>query len=102
MSEDNPMRVKICEHGGKTSIYIDAEITDDGHFLLCGQDVGEAPSSHWGDRDYEYWVLVDAAEKDRLLLALMQKLYAGNTSASSEFMDFLKAAGIPYRFDTYA
>jgi hypothetical protein len=101
MNQDKPLRVRLCESRGSTSVFIDAEITDDGSLQLSGQDVGEAPAKWWGDDDYEYWVHVRPENKDRVLLALLEKLYAGNSRADTEFADLLKAKGIPYEFDSY-
>ena len=63
-----------------TSIHIDAEITNSGDLLLPGQDLGQAPLEFFGDSDYEHWLRIPAANKDQVLLALIQTLYSGNTS----------------------
>jgi len=102
MSKDSPLKVKLCEKRGDTSVFISAEITDEGHLLLSGQDVGEAPQEYWGDSDYEYWLVVAPQDKDRVLLALLEKQYSGNTRAITELMGLLKARSIPYEFDSYA
>jgi len=103
MNDQNPLRVRLCEsRGGSTSVFIDAEIDDDGALLISGQDVGEAPAKWWGDEDYEYWVRVLPRDKDRVLLALLETLYAGNTSADTALMGLLKAKDIPYEFSSYA
>ena len=101
MSKDNPLKVKLCEKRGETSVFIDAEITAEGNLVLSGQDVGKAPQEHWGDSDYEYWLVVKGENKDRVLLALMEKLYTGNTHAITELMGLLKGKNIPYQFDSY-
>ncbi len=102
MAEDNPLSVRLCESRGPTSVFIDAEIAADGNLQISGQDVGDAPRQWWGDSDYEYWVVVKADQKDRVLLALLEKLYAGNSCADSEFMALLKARNIPFEFSSYA
>ena len=86
---------------GPTSIYIDAEITDSGDLLLSGQDLGAAPQKFFGDSDYEYRLRVGAAHKDRLLLALLEKLYSGNPSVVSQLREYLDSKGIPAEFSTY-
>jgi len=43
-----------------------------------------------------------SGEKDHLLLKLIQQFYDGNPRAFEEFLDWLKANGIPYKFDSYA
>jgi hypothetical protein len=95
------MKVQLYEYQGETSVNIDAEITDSGDLLLSGQDVGKAPEEFWGDADYEYWVLVPAEHKDRVLMALMEKVYGGNQSAISDFRAFLGEKGIPSSFHSW-
>jgi len=87
--------VQLYERRGETSRYIDAEITEDGDLVIFGQDVGKTPREFWGDADYEFWVHVPAKYKDDVLLALLEKLYAGNRSAVDEFLDFMRSRGIP-------
>jgi len=70
-------------------------MTDEGDLLFSEQDVGDAPNEFWGDSDYEYWLKVSAADKDRVLLALIEKLYSGNSSLVSEIK------GIPSEFASY-
>jgi hypothetical protein len=94
-------KVQLYAYQGETSIYIDAEITESGDLLLSGQDVGKAPEEFWGDADYEYWVLVAAEHKDRVLLALLEKVYGGNQSAVSDFRAFLKEKGLPSSFHSW-
>jgi hypothetical protein len=94
-------KVQLYEREGETSVHIDAEITDSGDLLLSGQDIGKAPKEFWGDADYEYWVQVPAEHKDSVLLALVEKVYAGNQSAVSEFRTFLKEKGIPNTFQSW-
>jgi hypothetical protein len=94
--------VTLCEERGETSIYIDAEITDDGALQLSGQDIGRAPEEFWGDSDYEYWLVIPAEEKDRVLLALLERIYKGNRCAVSELQSFLKERNIPHAFHSWA
>lgn len=93
--------VKLVRQGGATSIHIDVRIDDKGDLLFSGQDIGDAPEEVFGDLDYEYWLTVPAAEKDRVLLALVEKLYAGNASVVSEFREFLESKDIPCHFHSY-
>ena len=75
--------IKLFSQGGSTSIHIDARITEEGDLLLSGQDIGEIPEKFFGDSDYEYWLTVPASEKDRLLLALLEKHYGGDSCVIS-------------------
>ena len=63
--------------------------------------MGEACEKFWGDSDYEYWLKIAAADKDRVLLALIEKLYFGNSSLVSEIKDYLASKDIPSEFASY-
>ena len=80
---------------------IDVEIVSDGALRFSGHDMGEAPERFFGDDEYEYCLVVEAIDKDRTLLALIKKLYAGNLSVISEFQSFLDSEGIPSKFWSY-
>ena len=80
---------------------IDVEIMSDGVLRFSGQDMGETPEKFFGEDEYEYWLVVEAIHKDRLLLALIDKLYAGNMSLISDFQNFLGSEGIPSKFWSY-
>jgi hypothetical protein len=92
---------RLVSQTGSTSIYINARIEDNGDLRFSGQDIGDAPEEIFGDLDYEYWLTIPAAEKDRLLLALIEKIYKGNASVVSEMKEFLEERNIPYGFQTY-
>ena len=94
-------KVELVKLTGPTSIYIDVRIEEGGDLLISGQDIGEAPEQIFGKDDYEYWLTIPAAEKDRLLLALIEKIYKGNASVVSEMREFLDERNIPYGFQTY-
>ena len=98
---EESLRVKLVESRGSTSMFIDAEIDKEGRFVLSGQDIGDLPKEHFGDSDYEYWVVVPQDQKDRVLLALMKKLYQGDSKVVSAFMELLKSNGIPYEFGSW-
>jgi len=100
-SASAPRSIRLYESRGATTILIDVEITEDGRLEISGQDLGEAPQKFWGDSDYEYWVSVRPEHKDWVLLALIEKLYGGNSSADSDFMEFLRSKGIPYEFGSW-
>jgi len=67
-----------------------------GAFLLV-----EAAQKFSGHDDYEYDVIVKPEQKDTLLLALLADRFDGDSCASSHFMQYLDAKGIPYDFDTW-
>lgn len=122
-------KVKLVARLGETSVFINAEIDEQGNLLLSGQDIGKAPKDWFGDSDYEYWLVVAASdkehvlsillgqvaggqqfrpagdasedEKDWALLTVIEKTYGGDLRAVSVFCDLLKANGIRFEFRTY-
>ena len=93
--------IKLVSQGGSTSIHIDMRIDENGNLLFSGQDIGDAPEEIFGDSDYEYWLTVPAAEKDRLLLALLEKHYAGDALVISTLREFMESKEIPCSFYSY-
>ncbi|MGY5874385.1 MAG: hypothetical protein RTU30_01455 [Candidatus Thorarchaeota archaeon] len=69
--------------------------------MISGQDVGKVPKEYWGDSDYEYWVIVSAEDKDRLLLSLLELVYKGDLQVISKFRDLLNEKGITYDFHSW-
>ena len=93
--------IKLVSQGGSTSIHIDVRIRENGDLLFSGQDIGDAPEEIFGDLDYEYWLTVPAAEKDKLLLALIEKHYAGDALVISTLREFMESKQIPCEFSSY-
>ena len=90
--------IKLFSQGGSTSIHIDVRIDENGALLFSGQDIGSAPEEMFGDLDYEYWLTVPAVEKDKLLLALIEKHYAGDALVVSTLRTFMESREIPCSF----
>jgi len=93
--------IKLVRRGGSTSIYIDMSIDENGNLLFSGQDIGSAPDEIFGDSDYEYWLTVPASEKDRLLLALLEKHYAGDALVVSTLRELMESKEIPCSFHSF-
>ena len=93
--------IELVSQSGPTSIYIDVRIDKNGDLLISGQDVGEAPEEVFGDSDYEYWLTIPAVEKDRMLLALIEKHYGGDSSVISTLKDLMESKKIPCGFFSY-
>jgi hypothetical protein len=87
--------IKLVSQGGSTSIYINMRIQDNGDLLFSGQDIGDAPMEIFGDSDYEYWLTVPAAVKDRLLLAVIEKHYGGDPMVISTLRELMESRDIP-------
>jgi hypothetical protein len=98
MENDMTDPVKLVSKGGATSIHIDVRIDENGDLLFSGQDIGNAPEEIFGDIDYEYWLTVPASEKDRLLLALIEKHYAGDAMVVSTLREFMESKDISCGF----
>jgi hypothetical protein len=94
--------IRLVDIEGPTAIHLDVQITDQGDLLFSGQDLGEAPEMVFGDSDHEYWLTVAKRDKDSLLLALIEKHYAGNASVISVLQETLDSRGIPYEFQSYS
>ena len=90
--------IKLVSQGGATSIHINMRLKENGDLLFSGQDIGDAPEEIFGSSDYEYWLTVPAAEKDRLLLALLEKHYAGDALVVSTLRELMGSREIPYSF----
>lgn len=93
--------ISLVDIQGRTSIHIEVTITEEGDLLFSGQDIGEAPERTFGDSDYEYWLRIPADQKDRALLAFLEKLYGGNPRVISEVREYLKSKGISASFSSY-
>ena len=90
--------IKLVSQGGSTSIHIDMRIKENGDLLFSGQDIGDAPEEFSGDSDYEYWLTVPVSEKDRLLLALLEKHYAGDALVVSTLRELMESKDISCGF----
>lgn len=133
MDEQSDLRrekkVKLVASRGETSVFIDAEIDEQGNLVLSGQDIGKAPKEWFGHDDYEYWLVAAASDKDHILsilvgqvaggeqlrpardasvdekdwalLTVIEKTYSGDLRAVEAFRDLLKANGIRFEFKTY-
>ena len=93
--------IKLVSQGGATSIHIDMRLKENGDLLFSGQDIGDAPEEIFGSSDYEYWLTVPAAEKDRLLLALLEKHYGGDSCVISSLRELMKSKDIPHNFHSH-
>jgi hypothetical protein len=90
--------IRLVSQGGSTSIHIDVRIDENGDLLFSGQDIGNAPEEVFGDSDYEYWLTVPAAEKDKLLLALIERHYAGDAAVISMLRELMESKQISCGF----
>ena len=100
-AERNQAWIRLVEQKGETTIIIDAGIDESGTLVVTGQDIGAAPKEMFGEADYEYSLEFPEEEKDRLLLALIEHSFTGNSQVISEMMDLAREKGIPWKFHTF-
>ena len=63
--------------------------------------MGDAPRKWFDDDDYEFIVTVSAEDKDRVILALIEKVFGGKFGAVDEFREFLEGKEIPFGWMTW-
>jgi hypothetical protein len=100
-AELSSIKVLLFEERGSTSRFIHARIENNGNLVVEGQDVGAAPLEWFDDEDYEFIVTVSKEEKDRVLLALIQKVFGGKFRAVDDFREFLEEKGVPFGWMTW-
>jgi hypothetical protein len=93
--------IELYRYKGPTDIIIRAGIDENGAVRLDGHDFGEGPQKIYDRDEFEYWAIVPGAHKDRVVLALIEKLYSGNPSAVREFIELMKAKDIPCEFGSW-
>lgn len=81
-----------------TKIFIELNENTDGGVTLSGQDLGEAPRTHFGKADYEYAVTVPAEGIRALAIQLLAEKYQNDASAVSGLKDFCDRRQIPCSF----
>ena len=84
-------KIELVNQSGSTSIFIDVRIKKNGDLLFSGQDIGDAPSDMFGDSDYEYWLTIPAAEKDKVLLALIETHYGGDAMVITKLRKLMES-----------
>jgi hypothetical protein len=105
-----------------TETYQGVSIDKSGNLAFEAFDVGAGPRQFWGDSDYEWFVTVEAAEKprvleallsehselsvegegDALLLGLLRAVYGGRPDAVDAVRHWLDENSIPYEFFSWA
>ena len=86
---------KITEIEGESSRFIDAFIHKSGDVGFYVQDFNQVAKAMTGDSEYEFVTYVTKKHKDDVILALLEKLYTGSESASSDFQELMEANNIP-------
>ncbi len=81
--------------------HVQAVIEADGSLTIDAVDAGALVREVWGDDDYEYSLRIPAAQKDRLLLALLKRHHGGHVNAFAEIRAVLDQEAIPYGFDSW-
>jgi hypothetical protein len=81
--------VDIARREGNAADFVHAAIEEDGRVQMVRNSFGP------GDFETEVTAAVDKEDKDRLLLALLEEVFRGNTGAVEAFRDFVQSKGIP-------
>ena len=93
---DKKQTVRICaEENDKSSRFIDAYIGEGGDIGFLVQDLGRTPPGFPRPGEYEYATYVEAALKDRVVLALLKELFEGKSTAAEGFKTLMEKNGIP-------
>jgi hypothetical protein len=77
------------------SVYLEARIDPEGDLLLSGHDVGRTVKECWGDSDYEYFLEVKKADKEKVPPLLLRERF----SSMPEFLKWAGGKNIPVRAD---
>lgn len=77
------------------SVYLEAHINPEGDLVLSGQDIGRTVKECWGDSDYEYFLDVKKADKEKIPPLLLRERF----STLPDFRKWLEEKGIPVRAD---
>lgn len=82
-------KVVLAKRQGDVSDSVDAVIADDGRLQVIRNSFGP------GNYETELTASVAKEDKDRLLLALLERFFGGNLGAVEEFRDFARSKDIP-------
>jgi hypothetical protein len=77
------------------SVHLEACINTEGDLVLSGQDVGRTVKECWGDSDYEYFLEVKKADKEKVPSPLLKERF----SSMPDFLKWLEEKDIPVRAD---
>ena len=83
----------VVSRAGEPSVSVYATIAGNGDLHVTRLSFGPGASQSGGDES-EYIAAIDKADKDRLLLALLESQYGGNNDAQDEFAKFAESKGI--------
>lgn len=97
------MELELYRTEGETPRSIRVYVDHHGDLVVGSQDFPSEAMRGFvgGATDYSYDSTVPAAEKDRLLLALLVEKYQGDAGAVEAFRDWCQARDIPCRFETW-
>ena len=78
------LSVDIAERRGDASDFVHAAIEDNGQVQMVRNSFGP------GDYETEVTAAVEAEDRDRLLLALLEEVFRGNTGAVEAFRGIIE------------
>jgi hypothetical protein len=77
------------------SVHLEAHINTEGDLVLSGQDIGSTVKECWGDSDYEYFLDVKKADKEKIPPLLLKERF----SSLPDFLKWREEKGIPVQPD---
>lgn len=90
------------EEGGRAPRHVKASISDDGSLDVEVKEFPMQSGAIWSNTSLKSWLRLTAADKDRLLLALLKQTYGGKAQGADELRDFLIDQGIQHSWESQA
>jgi len=78
----------LFKEENESSTFVDATITEEGDLQMIKNEFGP------GDYETEVTAAISATEKDQLLLALLEHVYAGDKNALENFIAFARSKNL--------
>jgi hypothetical protein len=94
-------KIRLYEQRGDTISWADAGFSEAGEVLIEGYDLGKAPREAFDAEDIETTLTIPAAEKDRLLLALLARQFADDPMCISHLRELLQSEGIAFEVQVW-
>ncbi len=86
-------RIQLVKDLRETCTYIYAEVAGTGDLLMAGTRAGETPRRLLDRDSFGYWVTVGCEEKEKVLKALIEKIYGRESLQTPEFLALMSKEG---------
>jgi len=92
----NPVTI-VGPRSGVTSFRVTASISAaNGDVVIHGQDQGSGSVTNFSAAEYEWFLTIPAAEKDRLVLELLRSLVNGDARARDVLSAWMRERAIAF------